>query len=299
VNARYHEGEGLEMSLYPSAIIALAPLVLLFGPPLSAADLAISQLTLHEYEDGPPLPSSPRFGEGQTVHLSFLIQNYTPTKDEDAPKVQLFHSFTVIDPEGRPLVPTKTGEVEGVLSPEDKEWLPKVRYSFKVPESPSSGIHSVQVRVKDQISGQEAGGTIAFRIEVPAFEEKPTLGIQSFRYLRTEDEKSALGSEGAVRPGDEFFARFLITGHKLGEGNKYNVRYGLSFVDEAGKAIFASSDMAAVAGESFYPRRYLPVSIALGLNPQVKLGRYRLKLTVEDLVGAQKIEAEYPISVER
>jgi hypothetical protein len=287
------------MSQHHSAFIALAALCFPFVSALPAADLTVIQLILQDYEDGPPLPASPRFVEGQTVHLSFLVRNYTPSKDEDAPKVHLFHSFNVVDPEGRPLVATKTGEVEGVLAPEDKEWQPKVRYSFKIPESPSPGIHSVQVRVKDQISGQEAGGTIPFRIDVPVFEARPTLALQAFRYLRSEDEKSALGPDGAVRPGDEFFARFLITGHKLGEGNKYNVRYGLSFVDETGKAIFASSDMAAVAGESFYPRRYLPVSIALGLTPQVKPGRYRLKLTIEDLVGAQTLEAEYPISVER
>jgi hypothetical protein len=215
------------MSQHHSAFIALAALCFPFVSALPAADLTVIQLILQDYEDGPPLPASPRFVEGQTVHLSFLVRNYTPSKDEDAPKVHLFHSFNVVDPEGRPLVATKTGEVEGVLAPEDKEWQPKVRYSFKIPESPSPGIHSVQVRVKDQISGQEAGGTIPFRIDVPVFEARPTLALQAFRYLRSEDEKSALGPDGAVRPGDEFFARFLITGHKLGEGNKYNVRYGL------------------------------------------------------------------------
>ncbi|HYZ86322.1 MAG TPA: hypothetical protein VE621_18055 [Bryobacteraceae bacterium] len=259
----------------------------------------IVQVRRQEYENGPDVSSVHAFRPGETVHLSFQVSGYARTDDEDAPKVHLSYTITAKDPKGAPLEQPKKGQVETVLAPEDKNWMPKVRYQLVLPESPPGGTYQLEIRVKDEISGAEDIQREQFVVEAPPVEAADTLSIRQFRYLRSDKERDVIGPNAAIRPGDKFYARFLIVGYKLGERNMYNVRYGIAFLDPTGKPIFADADAGAAQGESFYPRRYVPVSIEMKIDPNVKPGIYRLKIDLEDLMGAQKLTQEFPISVER
>src|SRR4051794_14381102 len=102
---------------------------LLIGSPLLGADLAAVNIQLHDYEDGPAVPSGQPFRASETVYLSFQISGFGTTEDDH---IQLGYEISASDLAKRPLGPVKTGKIETQLAPEDKkrghQWMPKVRY---------------------------------------------------------------------------------------------------------------------------------------------------------------------------
>lgn len=250
------------------------------------AELAIVQARLQSYEDGPAVAASRVFKGGETIFLSFHFSGYGRTSDEDAPKMHVTYRIEAVDPEGTPVVGSKSGSIEAALAVEDKNWLPKVRYQFVLPETPAPGLHEIRIIAKDEISGQEAAHKITFAVDKSQVAPAASLGVVNFKWDRT-----------AVRPGEAFEARFAIAGYRLGEKNAYNIRYGVAFVDGAGKPVFSDANAAALSGESFYPRRFLPAAMSLRLDGKVKPGTYRLRIDVEDLVSGQKRTEEFPIRV--
>ena len=191
------------------------------------------------------------------------------------------------DSKGIPIALPKSGAVEATLAIEDKNWLPKIRHQFVLPETPAGdGAHQVRISAKDQVSGEEARYTLTFLVEAPQVEAISSLGIVNFKW-----------DKASVRPGDAFEARYIISGYQLGEKNAYHVRYGVAFVDEAGKPVFSETNAAALKGDSFYPRRFLSAAMSLRLDAKVKPGRYRLRIDLEDLLGGVKASQEFPIQV--
>lgn len=275
----------------------MRPLLLLLALTSFAAkaELAIVQPRLLLYEDGAPAEPGHRFRAGETVYLTFLLSGYGRSSDEEAPKVNLSYNIEVADPQGLAVAEPKFGKVEAVLAPEDKKWLPKVRYQVTIPEDPSAGTYEIRVRAKDEISNEESAQRVSFAVAGEPAESSGELAVHRFRYLPAGGERPI----ETVRAGDAFDARFMLTGYKLGPKNKYSVKYGVAFVDEAGKPVFANPNAASIVGESFYPRRHLPAGMSLKLDSKVQPGRYRLKIDVEDLLGGLKMSQEFPVTVER
>ena len=257
------------------------------------APLAIIDASVQQYEDGLPVTSEP-FRPGETVFFSFQVEGYSVSEDN---KVALSYRIEVQDPDGVLLVKPDTGRVETELSYQDKDWLPKVRYHFLIPPHALTGRFRILAVVKDGQSGAEVKSETDFNVESRQLQTAGPLAVRNVRFFRGENESTPLLT-AVYHPGDTLWARFDITGFKLGEGNRVDVSYGLSIISPSGKLLFSEPMAAEERDESFYPKRYVPGVISLTVQPKTTPGEYTLLITVHDEVSSETGEGRATFRVE-
>ncbi len=119
----------------------------------------------------------------------------------------------------------------------------------------------------------------------------------TFRFLRNEDDVKPL-QVAAYRPGDSVWARFDMTGYKLGEKNQVDIEYGLTVLREDGSVAYAEPQAANQKIQTYYPQRYQPGELNLNLAKDQPLGKYTIVLAVRDNLGQQMYETRETFSVE-
>src|SRR5689334_15773861 len=112
--------------------LLLAVAILAVGQKKNPAPLAVQNIELSQYEDGPPVSLQDGFAAGETVFLSFQIANYR-VPPEEGDKINLSYEIGVKDPAGIPVVEPTSGKISTALDPEDKHWMPKVRWTIQLP----------------------------------------------------------------------------------------------------------------------------------------------------------------------
>jgi hypothetical protein len=256
--------------------------------------VVILKPTLHQYEDGPPVPGGYEFFTGDTVFLSFQVAGYSATEKD---KIRLTYQIDAFDAGGVRLIQTAHGKVEAELAPQDKEWMPKVRYNVLVPPSADSGVYRLAIVVNDELNGSSAKQEVNFNVRGHYVEPSDQLVVRNFRFLRSEQATEPL-AVAAYRPGDSVWARFDITGYRFGERNRFSVDYGLSVLRASGKVLYTEPKAAEEEHESFYPHRYVPGVLSLSLTPDLAKGEYTIVLTVRDNIGQQTNETRHTFQVE-
>jgi hypothetical protein len=259
--------------------------------------LAIQNVALAQYEDGPNLPASSYFVPGEAIFMSFQVSGYRSLGDEE-PIVRLGWRVEAQDPEGVPLIEPKIGKLETELAREDKDWMPKMRHTIEIPSYALSGTHQILLWVKDEIAQTEALKTVDFNVRGRSVEPSPTLVIRNLRFYRSEEDKEAL-EVAAYRPGDAIWIRFDITGFKLGEENRFEVGYGISVLRPNGQPTFTQPEAAAERDQSFYPRKFVPAAFSLNLPQDVDPGQYTVIITAQDKMGGQTYEARSVFTAEK
>jgi hypothetical protein len=166
-----------------------------------------------------------------------------------------------------------------------------------VPPLADSGLYRISIRVKDELSGSETSKELEFTVRGLAVEPSPTLVVRNFRFLRSEEDDKPLPA-AAYRPGGSVWARFEITGYKLGARNRIEVAYGVSLLRTSGEVLFSEPNAASEADESFYPKRYVPGILSLNLDPDIAKGEYTIVVAVRDQVGGQRFESRHGFQVE-
>src|SRR5216683_3045981 len=84
------------------------------------AEIGLTRVTVHEYEDGPPVPRGQVFSPGETVFLSFQLSGFqTKTDENEDLQISLAYTIEAADPTGRPITDPKSGKVETRILPED------------------------------------------------------------------------------------------------------------------------------------------------------------------------------------
>jgi hypothetical protein len=262
--------------------------------PSAPRQIAIVNPRVSQYEDGPALPPGYAFVPGESVFVSFQIAGYQ--KSEQA-KILVEYRLKVTDPEGVPVIEPKQNKVAAELSPEDKDWLPKVREQVIVPPTADSGTFHVAAWVKD-MNGAEAIKDIEFPVRGHHVEAVKVLTLQSFRFLRSENDTASLPETPSYRPGDMVWAKFDITGYKFGAKNRYAVKYGLAVHDADDKELYAVPEAASDSDETYYPKKFVPGMLSFGLPPDIRPGLYTVVLRVEDTGGTQKAEGRFKFRVE-
>src|SRR6266487_7082782 len=91
----------------------------------AASKLAFERLALHQYEDGPLLPTSHEFLPGETIWFSARIAGFESRVAGDNRDVKLSWRVGVTDPDGVAVEPQKTGRLDDSLRTQDKDWVPK------------------------------------------------------------------------------------------------------------------------------------------------------------------------------
>jgi hypothetical protein len=197
---------------------------------------------------------------------------------------------------GTPIVPAISRAIDSAVSPEDKDWIPKVRESAELPPLGPGGLYKFLVAVT---AGDEkpAVKEVAFRVRGRAVEPSAALAFRNFTFFRSDEDRSPLAI-AAFRPGDAVWARFDLAGYKIAEGNKFDVDYLVSVTGPAGNVLYTQPEPTAEQGAPFYPKRYVPAEFSLNLAKDASPGEYGLTIAARDNVGAQKIEVRQVFRVE-
>lgn len=258
----------------------------------SAPPLSITALSLHQYEGGPPLAPGFRFGCGESVFVRYRVHGFARGKDQ---RVHLECTLDAFDERGTRLVPTQRQTVETELAPQDKDWAPVVRHEFIIPPLVDPGAFRIVIVVEDKLSGAKAQAETSFLVRGPVVEPSPTLVARNFRFLKGEEGPVVEGAPLFFR-GETLWARFEITGYRIGKNNRIEVEYGLSVLGPTGREIYAEPVAAAERSNPFYPHRYLPGILSLDLK-QAQPGDYTLVVRIRDLVGDQQYEERHSFQV--
>ncbi len=282
--------------------LAIAVLVLASGCIGAAADksLAIVHPVFARSEDGAPEASDENFVPGETIYFSTQVEGYRKVdKPDDYGKqtVSLKFQIETRDKAGVLLKPVQEGKIDTTVTQEDKDWKPKLRDTIVVPPLAETGEYVVLVKVSDELAKAADEKRVFLHIKGRDVERSDTLTVRNFRFLRNENDPKAL-LVAAYRPGDAVWARFDMTGYKLGAKNQVDIEYGLTVLREDGSVAYSEPQAANQKIESFYPQRYQPGELNLNLAKDQALGKYTIVLTVRDNLSQQKYETREMFSVE-
>jgi hypothetical protein len=264
----------------------------------AASKLAFERLALHQYEDGPLLPSSYEFLPGETIWFSVRIAGFESQPAGDNRNVKISWQVGIVDPDGVAVEAARTGRLDESLRFQDKDWVPKFVVSFLLPSFVPGGTYHIPVTVKDELAGSEITGSLEFHVRAESIEPAASFVIRNFRFLRNETDAEALRQPVVYKPGTTLWARFEMAGYKFEANHKFSVDYGLAVLNADGKELFAQPEAAAESKESFYPQLRVPGALSLKLDPNVPAATYTLVVTVHDKIGGQTAEQRENFRVE-
>jgi hypothetical protein len=253
------------------------------------------EASLHQREDGPPMEAGTILVPGEVIFFSCRLDGYQASAQK---KIAIDYEFSVADPGGIPVMEPVTGKVEAELALEDKEWKPKIRQNVVVPPLAESGVYKAHFSAKDRLGGGVTSADVSFEVRGHHVEPGDTLVVRNFRFYRSEDDSTPPLSIAAFRPGDAVWARFDITGYKLGKGNRRDVAYTVSVSAPDGRVMLAPGEPSVDQGSSFYPMKYAPSVISINLQPNIRSQEYTIHVAVEDRIGGQSCEAKQTFRVE-
>jgi len=277
------------MRRFPLLLLALA---LLSATP---SPLSILKPVISDMEDGPAVPPTFNFVPGQLIFLSYEVAGF---KVSDEQKIHLSYKMDALDPKGVRLMETDANVLDTTLAEEDKNWKPKMRQHIMIPPLAPSGQYKIAIQVTDDLNKTAfASQEIKFEVRGRDIEPSGELAVRNFHFYRGEDDHDPLAT-AAYKPGDTLWARFDIVGYMFGEHNSVDVDYGIAVLAPSGKVLFAQEKAAEEKSYSFYPKPYVPGSMNLSLQKNIRPGQYAIALTVRDHAGNQTCEAKGAFTVE-
>src|SRR3954470_21232119 len=120
-----------------SFLIALLPALLSAAPALEIVRPMISQM-----DGGTPDPSGFEHVAGETLWVMCRVAGYSKSEDQ---KVNLKYSVQAFDPKGIPLDEPYSNEMTVEVSPQDKEWLPRIATTVAIPPLAGPGSYKIVV----------------------------------------------------------------------------------------------------------------------------------------------------------
>ncbi len=244
------------------------------------------------------MPPGTQFVPGETVYYSVQVTGYSVSAtDPEKRKVRLNYRIDAFDPSGVKLVETIESILDTTISDQDKDWKPKIRAEILIPPFAPPGKYKVVATITDDIS--KSGDTVETPFEVNGRQVKPSpeLAVQNFGFYRSEDDLKPI-STAAYNAGDALFARFDMTGYRFGDRNTIDLAYDVAVLNPDGKQIYSQPNAAVEKSFSFYPKPYIPGSMNLSLQSNMRKGQYTLVVTVHDLIGHQDLETRHTFDVE-
>jgi hypothetical protein len=272
--------------------VLMAPLVISAAP--AAKKLAIVATAFADSDDGPPAASDDQFVPGETLFFRCQVEGY---KRSEANEVKIGYEMQAADSHDVVLQVSEKGAVSTTLSPEDKNWMPKLRYTVVIPPLAESGEYHVVVQVKDDLGNTMAETRATFRVRGHEVAPSDSLTVRNFRFFRAENDANPI-QIAAYRPGDSLWARFDMTGYKIAEKNLFDISYGLVVLREDGSVAYSQPEAAVSKEAPFYPQRYQPGELSLNLPKDIAKGEYTIVLTVHDNLGQQTCETREKFSIE-
>jgi hypothetical protein len=272
--------------------VLIAPLILSAAP--AQKKLAIVSAAFADSDDGAPSASDDQFLPGESLFFRCQVEGYKRAENND---VKIAYEIQAADSHDVPLQLPETGSIATTLSPEDKNWMPKLRYTVIVPPLADSGEYHVIVKVKDELGDAAAETRVKFTVRGHDVAPSDSLAVRNFRFFRDENDEKPI-SVAAYRPGDSLWARFDMTGYKIAEKNLFDIGYGLAVLREDGSVAYSQPEAAVSKEAPFYPQRYQPGELNLNMPKDIAKGEYTIVLTVRDNLGQQTSETRHKFSIE-
>jgi hypothetical protein len=211
--------------------------------------------------------------------------------------VHIDYRVEAFDPAGLPLAEVAPGSIDTELAPQDKEWKPKARRSATVPPWAPPGEYRLAIWAKDRISEAETSTEVKFRVTGKSVEPSETLVIRNFSFHRAENEPRPMAN-ASYGSGQPLWARFDITGYKLGPKNALAVEYDIAVLSPAGKTLYTQPNAAVYEDQSFYPKRYVSGILNLDLKAGTPKGEYTIVMTTRDKIGGQTAETKHSFRID-
>jgi hypothetical protein len=275
-------------TILPSFVTMLATCALTFG-----AGLDIVRPIIAQSDGGAPVPPGFEHVAGETLFFSCRVAGWAKTPEE---KVHVAFSVQAFDPQGLPLTEIYKNELVTDVSPQDKEWMPKIATEVQVPPLVAAGTYKLVIKAEDLIARTDAELAVPFKIRGKTVEPSDTLVVRNFQFYRGEEDPQPL-TKVVYHGGDAVWAKFDITGFKYGKDNHIDVSYVTSVISPSGKVLWTQDPPAVEQSESFYPKRYVAASMGINLLPNTKPGEFTIAVTIKDAVGNQTYEAKQTFTV--
>lgn len=271
-------------------LAVLASTALCAAPTLKLVESAVSDI-----DGGPSNPVSFEYHPGQVVYFTCRVSGYTQDKDQ---QVRLAYSVQGFDARGVPIVEPTKNNLNAEVSPQDKEWLPKIEAGISMPTLLFSGAYKIVVKVDDLVAKTSTELTVPFTVRgADDVQPAEALAVSAFRFLRNEDDNRA-AERATYRAGDHLWAKFAIVGFHSGDGNKVDVSYVTSVLGPDGKTLWTQREPAGVQEDSFYPKPYIQAEMGIQITAQIKPGQYQLMVQAKDAIGKQNCEVKRPFTIE-
>ena len=270
-------------------VFAVLPAILCAAPALQIVRPTISQM-----DGGAVDPPGFEHAPGETLFFSCRVSGFTKNEDE---QMHLKYSVQAFDPKGVPLTELYENEMKVEVTPQDKEWLPKISTEVVIPPLVAGGTYQIVVKAQDVLAKTSAELAVPFQVRGYRLEPSDTVVVRNFRFYRAEEDTQPV-EKAIYNPGDSVWARFDITGYKYGQKNKVDVSYVVSLINSEGKVLYTQPQPAVEQTESFYPKRYVPAAMALNLQKNIRPGEYTIAVAVKDAVGNQSYDGKYTFTVQ-
>jgi len=269
-------------------------LLLAFASCLMAAPLEIVRPIVSDSDGGAALPAAFEHLPGETMFFSCRVAGYQKTSDE---KIHLAYSVEAFDSRGVALTELFQNEITDEVTPQDKEWMPKIQTEVPIPPLVAPGAYKIAIQVEDLVAKAKAELTVPFQVRGHEVAPSDTLTVRNIRFYRGEEDAQPLANP-VYRSGDAVWLKFDITGFRYGPKNKIDVSYLSSILDGAGKVLWTQPEATSEQTESFYPKHYVPAVFSITIQPNTRPGPYIIAAQVKDSLGNQSYEARATFTIE-
>ena len=270
-------------------VFAVLPAVLCAAPALQIVRPTVSQM-----DGGAIDPPGFEHAPGETLFFACRVSGFTKNDDE---QMHIKYSVQAFDSKGVPLTELYENEMKAEVTPQDKEWLPKIATEVVIPPLIAGGAYKIVVKAEDVLAKTSAELAVPFQVRGYQLDPSDTLVVRNFRFYRAEEDTQPV-EKAVYNPGDSVWARFDITGYKFGPKNKMDVSYLVSLINSEGKVLYTQPQPAVEQTESFYPKRYVPAAMGLNLQKNIRPGEYTIAVAVKDAVGDQSFDGKYTFTVQ-
>ena len=270
-------------------VFAVLPAVLCAAPALEIVRPTVSQM-----DGGAIDPPGFEHAPGETLFFACRVSGFTKNEDE---QMHIKYSVQAFDSKGVPLTELYENEMKAEVTPQDKEWLPKIATEVVIPPLIAGGAYKIVVKAEDVLAKTSAELAVPFQVRGYQLDPSDTVVVRNFRFYRAEEDTQPV-EKAVYNPGDSVWARFDITGYKFGPKNKMDVSYLVSLINSEGKVLYTQPQPAVEQTESFYPKRYVPAAMGLNLQKNIRPGEYTIAVAVKDAVGDQSFDGKYTFTVQ-
>ncbi len=92
------------------------------------------------------------------------------------------------DPKGVPLTEIYKNELMTDVTPQDKEWMPKITTEIQIPPLVAAGTYKILIKVEDLIAKTNAELSVPFDVRSKTVEPSDTLVTRNFQFFRGEED---------------------------------------------------------------------------------------------------------------